>query len=41
MVCAFRYTAVQGFAKTVLETNDLAGQRELVAEYMEADVRIS
>ena len=34
-----RYTAVKGFAKTVLETNDLAGQRELVAEYIEAEVR--
>ena len=29
---------MKGFAKTVLETNDLAGQRELVAEYMEAEV---
>lgn len=34
------YTAVRGFAKTVLETNDLAGQRELVAEYMESDVLV-
>ena len=33
-----RYTAVRGFGKTVLETNDLAGQRELIAEYMEAEV---
>ena len=33
-----RYTAVKGFAKAVLETNDLAGQRELVAEYIEAEV---
>ena len=38
VVCVHRYTAVQGFAKAVMETNDLAGQRELVAEYMEADV---
>lgn len=37
--CAFRYSAVNGFAKAVLETNDLAGQRELVAEYLEAEVR--
>ena len=36
-VCS-RYTAVNGFAKAVLETNDFAGQRELVAEYMEAEV---
>lgn len=30
---------MKGFAKSVLETNDLAGQRELVAEYLEVEVR--
>lgn len=29
----YRYTSVKCFAKLVAETNDLAGQRELVAEY--------
>ena len=33
-----RYSAVSGFSKTVLETNDLAGQRELVAECLEGEV---
>ena len=33
-VCvSIRYSSVRCFAKLVTETNDLAGQRELVAEY--------
>ena len=33
-----RYTMVSGFAKLVSETNDLAGQRELISEYLQAEV---
>ena len=29
---------VVGFSKMVSETNDLAGQRELIAEYLQTDV---
>lgn len=29
---------VSGFAKLVSETNDLAGQRELITEYLQAEV---
>lgn len=29
---------VSGFAKLVSETNDLAGQRELISEYLQAEV---
>ena len=35
---SYRYTAVQAFGKVVTETNDLAGQRELIAEYLQNDV---
>ena len=34
----FRYTAVKGFVQLIGETNDYAGQRELIAEYLEAEV---
>ena len=33
-----RFTAVKAFSKLVSETNDLAGQRELIAEYLQVDV---
>ena len=33
-----RYTHVQAFGKVVVETNDLAGQRELIAEYLQNEV---
>ncbi|CAI8014107.1 Formin-binding protein 1-like, partial [Geodia barretti] len=33
-----KYSSVRCFAKLVTETNDLAGQRELVAEYWQAEV---
>lgn len=33
-----KYTALKGFSKLVHESDDLAGQRELIAEYMQADV---
>jgi thyroid hormone receptor interactor 10 len=33
-----KYSSVRCFAKLVAETNDLAGQRELVAEYWQAEV---
>ena len=29
---------ISGFAKLVSETNDLAGQRELITEYLQAEV---
>lgn len=35
-----RYSAVKGFVQVISETNDFAGQRELIAEYLEAEVRI-
>ena len=35
---SYRYTAIQAFGKVVTETNDLAGQRELIAEYLQNDV---
>ena len=35
---ACRFTAVKAFSKLVSETNDLAGQRELIAEYLQVDV---
>ena len=34
----FRYSAVKGFVQLISETNDYAGQRELIAEYLEAEV---
>ena len=41
-VCYFvillRYSQVSSFSKMVAETNDLAGQRELIAEYLQNDV---
>jgi len=33
-----RYSSVRAFAKMVAETNDLAGQRELIAESMKSEV---
>ena len=33
-----RYTYVSAFGKMVVETNDLAGQRELIAEYLQNEV---
>ena len=36
-----RYTSVRCFAKLVAETNDLAGQRELVAEYWQVGACVS
>jgi len=33
-----KYTAVKAFSKLISETNDLAGQRELIAEYLQVDV---
>lgn len=33
-----KYTAVKGFVQLISETNDYAGQRELIAEYLEAEV---
>lgn len=33
-----KYSAVQGFVQLISETNDFAGQRELIAEYLEAEV---
>ena len=33
-----RYSAVKGFVQVISETNDFAGQRELIAEYLEAEV---
>lgn len=34
----YRYTNIQAFGKLVVETNDLAGQRELIAEYLQNEV---
>ncbi len=33
-----KYSSVRCFAELVKETNDLAGQRELIAEYMHSEV---
>ncbi|XP_019849936.1 PREDICTED: formin-binding protein 1-like isoform X2 [Amphimedon queenslandica] len=33
-----KYTNIQAFGKLVVETNDLAGQRELIAEYLQNEV---
>lgn len=33
-----RYTNIQAFGKLVVETNDFAGQRELIAEYLQNEV---
>lgn len=33
-----RYTLTVSFSKMVSETNDLAGQRELIAEYLQSEV---
>ena len=37
-IFCFRYTNIQAFGKLVVETNDLAGQRELIAEYLQNEV---
>jgi hypothetical protein len=31
---------VKGFVQLIGETNDYAGQRELIAEYLEAEVHV-
>ncbi len=32
------YTAIKAFSKMINEVNDLAGQRELISEYLESEV---
>ena len=38
LVCFTRYTTVRAFAKIVAETNDLAGQREIITERIKGEV---